>query len=123
MLDFMDWVLIAGFILLAVAVSTEIALRKWRNNDGGDDDGDTHTRGMQEVFAAMYGGGGTRLKIPADCPKTDFDFIVDLECPDGSIARVLIPIDPHTWEGRGSRTLDNDARPVGLNLAYPGHYT
>ena len=63
------------------------------------------------------------LKIPADCPKTGLDFIVDLECPDGTAVRVEIPIDPNSYEGRCSRVCDNDHRPVGLNLISPGHYT
>jgi hypothetical protein len=64
-----------------------------------------------------------RLKIPADCPKTGHDFIVALECPDGTLARIAIPIDADSYEGRGSRVCDEDTRPVGLNLVCPGHYT
>jgi hypothetical protein len=67
--------------------------------------------------------GGKGLKIPADCPKTDRDFIVDLECPDGGVARVAIPIDPNSWEGRGSRVFSLCDPPVGLNLVCSGHYT
>ena len=63
------------------------------------------------------------LKIPADCPKTDYDFIVDLECPDGTVVRVAIPIDAGSYEGRCSRARDEHEIPVGLNLVCPGHHT
>ena len=68
-------------------------------------------------------GSPTSLKIPADCPKTDYDFIVDLECPDGTVVRVAIPIDAGSYEGRCSRTPGEHASPVGLNLVCAGHYT
>ena len=64
-----------------------------------------------------------RLKIPTDCPKTCRDFIVDLECPDGTSARVLIPLDAGSYEGRCSRVYNKLYHPVGLNLVCPGHYT
>ena len=67
--------------------------------------------------------GLARLKIPSECPKTDHDFIVDLECPDGTIVRVSIPLDADSYEGRCSRVSSKHDSPVGLNLVCPGHYT
>ena len=63
------------------------------------------------------------LKIPADCPKNKHDFIVDLECPDGGVVRVEIPIDSNSREGQRSRVFGPCDPPIGLNLVCPGHYT
>ena len=63
------------------------------------------------------------LKIPADCLKSRHNFIVDLECPDGTVVRVAIPSDSDSYEGRCSRVCSELDRPVGLNLICPGHYT
>lgn len=62
------------------------------------------------------------LKIPPDCPKIGPDFIVDLECPDGTVVRVAIPADSNSGEGLCSRVSDTFPGPVGLNLICPGHY-
>ncbi len=67
--------------------------------------------------------GKKHLKIPADCPKTVHDFIVDLECPDGTSVRVAVPSDADSYEGRCSRVHDEHGSPVGLNLVCSGHYT
>jgi hypothetical protein len=64
-----------------------------------------------------------RLKIPTECPKDSYNFIVDLECPDGSIVRVAIPIDSDSYTGRCSRVLGPWTPPVGLNLVCSDHYT
>lgn len=137
MLDVMTWTLIVGFITLIAGLSLSAVSSHQRrlqdldkilfddDDDDGDGDGDKHLRGMQTVFATMYGGGDgeMRLKIPADCPKTDHDFIVDLECPDGTTARVLIPVRSDSYEGKCSRVLVPCDPPIGLNLVCSGHYT
>lgn len=65
-----------------------------------------------------------RLKIPADCSQDEFgrNFIVELECLDGTVVRVLIPIDSNSVEGLCSRVSDNNQEPLGLNLVCSGHY-
>ena len=105
MLDCMDWILIVGFIFLAVALITEVALRKWCV--GG-------TKGRPE--------SPPRLKIPNDCLEDDSNFIVELQHPDGDVIRVLIPVDSDhwTWQYRWRPGRDE---PFGLNLVCSGHYT
>jgi hypothetical protein len=109
MLDFMDWVAVVGFITLAVALSIaaigEVVLCIRGTKDQPDPE------------------GLSRLKIPADCPKCSYDYIVDLECPDGTVVRVKIPIDPNSYTGKCSRVSGPSDPPVGLNLVCSDHYT
>ncbi|MHC4301959.1 MAG: hypothetical protein ACYS7Y_32250 [Planctomycetota bacterium] len=68
-----------------------------------------------------------RLIIPPICPKDKPDghnYVVDLECPEGGIIRLLIPVDPDSYEGRCARIVPGKCEePVGLNLVCGGHYT
>ena len=102
----MGWAAVVGFSTLAAVLSLaafdRLCRGRWVSHDPEEP---------------------VRLKIPADCPKIGSDFIVDLECPDGGIVRVLIPSDAKSHEGICSRICDNDHCPVGLNLISPGHYT
>lgn len=66
-----------------------------------------------------------RVPIPEHCPKDEHgkNFVVELECPDGGVVRVLIPADSKCYEAAISRAVDNFSQPIGLNLVCPGHYT
>jgi hypothetical protein len=62
--------------------------------------------------------------IPSDCVTDgEGNYVVTLKCPDGSVCKILVPIDPKSYEGEASRYRDKWHQPVGLNLVCTGHYT
>lgn len=54
------------------------------------------------------------------CEKGDDDYCITLRRPDGSVLKVLIPVEGgHDWSNEcvlGSKT------PFGLNFVFEGHY-
>lgn len=119
-------------LLSMVVGPASIKLVRRINKLARDDDDDGEIRPAYDPLtirgrtcSRMSSAGGTvGLKIPADCPKDKFghDFIVDLECPDGTTVRVLIPVDSNSREGRASRAHGPCDRAAGLNLVCSGHY-
>ena len=109
MLDsIMDWSV--RFILLGVVFSVGVAF------------------GMEVILKFMPACGGTKdqpapghLKIPADCPRLDRDYVVELQYPDGEVIRVLVPADSRYWKYQRKRICGRN-KPFGLNLVCSGHY-